>query len=359
MKTTLLAVTGLSPAVVTETIWALAKRKDEPILPERVVCVTTAVGSVQIEEALFTRRAEWGDASVWECMRQALGAGGDQLIADPPRVIHRPEPAQGRAAPLDDILSPVDHQAAAEEIFAAVWDVVRDPEQRLIASIAGGRKTMGALLHAAVSLIGRESDLLTHVLVTPPFDTLGEFFYPEQAVGPLMDREGRAHDPEAARVTLAEVPFVPLRNRFKELDELPGSFLSLRDTLAETLVRDRERAVPIEIDHARLRLTVDGKAYRATARCLCLLEFILRCAEKGETFMGHSQSPQDLAAEAFQSWHAMRAARFSQYPSAEEFTTRQLTRDLSDLRSLLKPAAWQPASRSFVQAPFELTVVGE
>jgi len=40
-ETILLAVTGMSPAVLTETIWALANEA-EPVLPDRVVVVTTA-----------------------------------------------------------------------------------------------------------------------------------------------------------------------------------------------------------------------------------------------------------------------------------------------------------------------------
>jgi CRISPR-associated protein (TIGR02584 family) len=171
MNTTLLAVTGLSPAIVTETLWALAMRKPR-ILPRRVAFVTTMTGAAKIESELFTPRPDWNDLSVWESLRKSLKAGPDELIAEPPHVISMPDPSSGRAVPLDDIRTPAENQAAAEFIFARVWDVVRDKHCHLIASVAGGRKTMGALLHSAVSLIGRENDLITHVLVSAPFDTL-------------------------------------------------------------------------------------------------------------------------------------------------------------------------------------------
>ena len=45
--TTLLAVTGLSPAIVTETIWALAQ-ENPPILPDRVIFLTTATGALKM-----------------------------------------------------------------------------------------------------------------------------------------------------------------------------------------------------------------------------------------------------------------------------------------------------------------------
>ena len=51
MPTTLLAVTGLSPAIVTETVWALAK-ENPPTLPTRVIFLTTAVGAAKIQEQL-------------------------------------------------------------------------------------------------------------------------------------------------------------------------------------------------------------------------------------------------------------------------------------------------------------------
>ena len=49
--TILLAVTGMSPAILTETVWALAHEKPA-IIPERVVAVTTITGRQAIERAL-------------------------------------------------------------------------------------------------------------------------------------------------------------------------------------------------------------------------------------------------------------------------------------------------------------------
>ena len=129
--TTLLAVTGLSPAIVTETLWALAKRKPR-VLPERVAFITTATGALKLEEQLFTPRPDWAGLSVWEALRTALGAGPDELIAEPPHVISIPDPGSGRAVQLDDIRTPAENQAAAEFIFARVWDSVRDKDLSLI-----------------------------------------------------------------------------------------------------------------------------------------------------------------------------------------------------------------------------------
>jgi len=347
-NTTLLAVTGLSPAIVTETLWALAMRKPR-ILPRRVAFVTTMTGAAKIESELFTPRPDWNDLSVWESLRQSLKAGPDELIAEPPHVISMPDPSSGRAVPLDDIRTPAENQVAAELIFARVWDVVRDKDCQLVASIAGGRKTMGALLHSAVSLIGRENDLITHVLVSPPFDTLPGFFYPAQPQCPLHDaRSGRVHEAAQAVITLAEVPFVPLRNRLKELDDLPGSFLALRDTLSQRLKQDAEREILIRINHLRGMLEIDGTPYTVRARALAILHFILECNQ-----IGRIPPDQATAADTFSAWFIERRESLG-HVNAPRFDESDFRRELNHLRDILKDAPWQPARRTLVQAPFRL-----
>ena len=48
----LLDVTGESPAVLTETVWALA-RATPPVLPARVIVVTTTAGAARIHQELL------------------------------------------------------------------------------------------------------------------------------------------------------------------------------------------------------------------------------------------------------------------------------------------------------------------
>jgi CRISPR-associated protein (TIGR02584 family) len=353
MTHTLLAVTGLSPAIVTETLWALARRKPA-IFPERVIFVTTATGADKLQYQLFTPKPEWANLSVWEALRKSLKAPAGTLVAEPPAIITMPDTASGRSLFLADIRTPEENAAAAEFIFGQVWNVVRDKDQRLIASVAGGRKTMGALLHSAVSLIGRETDLLTHVLVEPPYDSMPGFFFPGQPGGEVIDSTGKSHPARKANPVLTDVPFVPLRNRFKELDDLPGSFLTLRDRLAASLTRDAEREVPIRIEPERKRFLVDGKPHRANHLQLAVLEFILRAHLKKQSFADKSKSPQEVAAETFAKWAAKHADRYPDLNIDSSRGARLITHTLSELRTLLKQSAWQPAKASFVQPPFRL-----
>jgi CRISPR-associated protein (TIGR02584 family) len=150
MSAILVAVTGLSPAIVTETVWALAREK-ERVIPGRVVFITTVVGAERIREQLFSPVAGFGGLTVWESLRAAVGARDDELMAEPARIIGQGNRKTGMFEGLADIVTPEQNDLAAGFILEQVRQVVTNPETRLIASIAGGRKTMGALLHAAVT----------------------------------------------------------------------------------------------------------------------------------------------------------------------------------------------------------------
>ena len=60
--TVLVAVTGMSPAIITETVWALAHEKPV-IIPDRVMVVTTARGAVDL-------KAQIVDSGVWAQLRK-------------------------------------------------------------------------------------------------------------------------------------------------------------------------------------------------------------------------------------------------------------------------------------------------
>ena len=58
----LLALLGMSPAVLTETVWALA-HENPPILPDRIGVITTRPGRDKIKKILFDDRPDGLSAS--------------------------------------------------------------------------------------------------------------------------------------------------------------------------------------------------------------------------------------------------------------------------------------------------------
>lgn len=205
----LLAVTGLSPQVVTETLYALAAdpEREQAWVPTEIHLITTTRGAENARLQLLHPVTGW----FWRLL--------NDYRLPPIRFdessVHLIERADG--TPLDDIRDDVDNRLAADTITEWVRRLTGDPYSEVHASIAGGRKTMGFFLGYAMSLYGRPQDRLSHVLVSSPYESSTEFFYPtpySQVIRkPRSDNE--VLDASHARVWLGDIPFVRLRN---ELD---------------------------------------------------------------------------------------------------------------------------------------------
>lgn len=180
----LLAVTGLSPQVVTETLYALACNRQPPFVPTEIHLITTAEGRQRAELALLSEDPGWFHRL---CKDYALPP-----IAFDASNIHTVEDDRGR--PLDDIRSPEDNERLADRVTDLVRQLTADEQAALHVSIAGGRKTMGFYLGYALSLFGRPQDRLSHVLVSEPFESSWEFFYPTPYSRIITTRDNKLAD---------------------------------------------------------------------------------------------------------------------------------------------------------------------
>jgi len=133
-ETVLLVLAGMSPAVITETVWALAR---EGCRPQRVIVVTTSLGARCVEQGLLRPSDGSGGPTPWQQLRSALGAGANELLLDSLRIITAPDPASGRRVPLDDIRTPAANDAAADFLLESVRALVGNPDLHLIGSLAG------------------------------------------------------------------------------------------------------------------------------------------------------------------------------------------------------------------------------
>lgn len=242
-KTVLVAVTGLSPAVLTETVWALA-RENPPVIPDTVIVVTTATGKNEITRQLF------GADDIWGQLRATLlgprHAEDERLSFDdtPDRVkvVHIRDGA--RRKPLDQLTTLAHNKAFADYLVDELW-VHTKPGTRVVASLAGGFKTMSALLLSAMQLLANPGDRVTHVLVDGGFDaTKPGFFFPEQTVQELAGKFPPFAPLFAAKaaplLTLIDVPVIPLRRWFEDaLAVKPPSY----DVLLTASIRALEEAI--------------------------------------------------------------------------------------------------------------------
>lgn len=201
----LLVVTGLTPQVVTESVYALATASgDEGFIPTEVHVITTGEGAQRARLMLLDP-----EAGQFHALCHDLGLNG---IAFPPENVHVIEEATG--APLADIRTPEHNMRAADYIVHYVREFCGDESASLHVSIAGGRKTMGFFAGYALSLFGRAQDRLSHVLVNEPFESLPDFYFPPTTGRVVHSREGIPAHTRDARVMLAHIPFVRLRGGF-------------------------------------------------------------------------------------------------------------------------------------------------
>lgn len=284
----LLAVVGISPAILTETVWALAQGKPRipPVIPDDVVAITTRRGAKTITEQLLTPAENFGGLTVWQSLRQALlgaDAHTDSRLTLYVRQIECPNPVTGQVEFLEDIRSEEQNLAAAEFILKQVREQTVAADRRLIASLAGGRKTMGALLHAAFTHLARPQDRLTHVLVDEPFDGGLQplFYFPTQPVQKLVARDEKTYLAREARIELAEVPFVPLRVRFPDIATVPTRFRTLVQKYVETFRRDASKPALVALHENPPRVVVDGAVVGLEGqRQLTVIRFLLRANQE-------------------------------------------------------------------------------
>lgn len=228
----LLAVTGLSPQVITETIFALAQGP-EPWIPQQVHLLTTAKGAERARLSLLSEDPGWFRRL---CEDYALppirfGIADIETLTDP------------AGQPLDDIRTEADNQAAADQITERVRHFTADPRTQLHGSIAGGRKTLGFYLGYALSLYGRQQDRLSHVLVSQPFESSWNFFYPTPYPRVIEVPGGEIADTQNARISLADIPFVRLRHG------LPEELLKGRGAFSEAVTAANQNLGPPRLEY--------------------------------------------------------------------------------------------------------------
>ena len=228
----LVAVTGLSPQIVTETLYALAvgmEPSKRPFVPTMTRLITTEEGARRAKDSLLNPGNDWFHRLLSDYRLPAIEFGPQHIVVLKDR----------SGQPLDDIRTRDDNERAADAITEEIRKLTSDDGTALHVSIAGGRKTMGFYVGYALSLYGRVQDRLSHVLVTTPYESHPGFFYPAPQRRIIQDQEGRPYDAHDARVTLADIPFVRMRTGL-------GHDLRAGSASFSAAVEEAQRAMPPE-----------------------------------------------------------------------------------------------------------------
>jgi len=224
----LVAVSGLTPQLITETLYYLTQKRNPPVAITAIHVLTTQPGERRILSDLL---APDNGRFYAFCREYDLDP---TTIAFDAQHIHVFTDVAG--VPIDDIRSAADSTAVGDQILAFIRRLTDEPTTRLHCSLAGGRKTQSALLGFALQLYGRPQDTLLHVLVDEAFENHPDFFYPSRQPRLIQTRDGRQLDAHTADVDVAEIPYVRLRGKLStSLSQLTSGFAPTIDRLQHTL----------------------------------------------------------------------------------------------------------------------------
>lgn len=203
----LIVVSGESPQVVTETLFALCTQSS-PFIPTRIVVVTTGVGAQRARDTLL-RGSNGGGQFFALCEEYGLSG-----ITFGPGDIRVATDASGRQ----------DQDAHTEEELTRMGDLLLATlcefsldDTAIHVSLAGGRKTMSFFAGQVMNLVARPQDRLSHVILSDKrFEFSPEFFYPPKVPNLLKLRNratGKEEEASTAHVEvrISNVPFLRLR----------------------------------------------------------------------------------------------------------------------------------------------------
>ena len=270
-RTILIAGMGTSPAVLTETVWALAHQK-KPVVPDEIAVITTKSGREVLQKAVMT-----GKPSVWERLKTALRK--DKIATDGKLVfgetsIHVIPDEHGNA--IDDLRTGDDNLRAADFMLGELRRYTEASDTVVLCSIAGGRKTMSALLFSCMTLLGRDCDKVYHVLLPTELEGGSEppFYFPKNGTRYKSLLTGKSYSGASLKSELFEVPYVRMRGWYQE------KFKSLPPNYGTLVSRVQEVAPPavvypeIEIDAWNGWVTLDGATVPMSRPCFAALLLI-------------------------------------------------------------------------------------
>ncbi len=238
MKKILFLVTGMTPQIITETLWALAcdPENEDKWIPDEIHVMSTEQGLNQIRERLINK----------ENLKKLINDYQLKPILFDDSCLHS---IHKNGHVLPDLKTPEDNQLAGDAICAQIRQFTQQDDVSLHVSIAGGRKTMGFYAGYALSLYGRSQDRMSHVLVEDTFETIPDFYYPTPESSFVTDRNGKVWNAKDAKVWLANIEFVRMKDAIKERHQLRS-----HDSFSEVVHK-----INASFNHVSLKINVHNQ----------------------------------------------------------------------------------------------------
>lgn len=289
----IVASLGSSPAIITELLWYLVRK--ENLHPKEVRIITTTLGR---------------DKFMAEAFQEILSDLLHKLKLRVGFTLHEPFiPVDANNTPYDDINSTDADTAFANLAFKLIQDAASDDEIPLIVSLAGGRKTMSSHMMAALQLLGRKNDRLIHLLVNEPFETIKDYFHPEQEKKELTDWSGNKYLVDNATINALDVPFIPIRSLLNDkgvvYQKREDLFDEAQKTLEKYTLQDKISVLQFAAKTPRLTVTAKNgskKPYRfepKETQILLSLIILAKLNNTNEVYFTHINSDEGKAVFAW------------------------------------------------------------
>lgn len=254
----LLAVSGMSPAIITETLYSIACVGEPSFIPTEIHIISTTIGADFAQQTLLDKtRGEF------HALCKAYGLPAIKFDRD---TFHVLTDAKGRE--MGDVLTPGDNERCADFIMDVVRELTADADSALHVSIAGGRKSMGYYVGYMMSLFGREQDRMSHVIVDEAYEKCPEFFFPTKRSKKMMTTDGREVDARDCEITMANIPFLRMRDRIHAAgyDFASRSFTDVID-----FAQLASEATELVLDPANSRIALGGKVLKLSSSPMAFL----------------------------------------------------------------------------------------
>ncbi|MDA3915712.1 MAG: CRISPR-associated ring nuclease Csm6 [Deltaproteobacteria bacterium] len=233
MKNILLAVVGLSPQVITETLYAIFKSGKNI---DEIIVITTNQGKEKIYSTLLA-----GQDGNFDKFFEEYNIPRNSILFNHDS-IHVICDEHGNT--ISDLVSEDENRYLLKLCLEITFKLTNMAQTSIYFSVAGGRKTMSSCLTLAAQLYGRPQDRLCHVLVSPEFESSRNFYYPPK-INTSVKLKNKNGEPfykntKYAKINLVNIPFISIRNYLthNDLKEVkdPGTLmLSLVQDLKPTL----------------------------------------------------------------------------------------------------------------------------
>jgi CRISPR-associated protein (TIGR02584 family) len=292
----LVTVAGVTPQLITETIYALITQ-DPAFTPTEVHVLTTEIGALLFfnQKAAYRTLFDLDYRQIFE--KSGLALGRFYLQQDDVPIVASSQPGlintyihilTGPLGKAADVRTQEDNEQVAGFIMRAVLTLTRDDEAAVHASIAGGRRTMGFYLGYLMSMFGRQQDRLSHVLVDEHCANSPTFFYPPPSPTTFMTRDGVPFVSGPASVLLSNIPFVRHRSGFTDAElRHDGMTFSHAVHIAQCAVARCE----LSIDVASKEVTIGGQPVALKDNPLAWLLWFAEGRSKGDGVRTWNVSP--------------------------------------------------------------------